>query len=132
MKRSMIALVSAGAITLALGGYAVGATRHDSAAERSATCEQANQDFEKRAGQLRKQKQRESHDDDYLNSMSADVTTTRVKILSTIVVQNPTCFGAGTRATAAYLQQHRSEGEEDAATCELAGVPSKYCLIATG
>ncbi|MFF7600698.1 hypothetical protein [Streptomyces mirabilis] len=79
MKRSMIALGSAGAITLALGGYAVGATRHDGASERSATCEQANQDFEKRAGQFRKQKQRAAHDDEYFNSISREMESTRVK-----------------------------------------------------
>ncbi|MFE1288129.1 hypothetical protein [Streptomyces sp. NPDC058751] len=39
MKRSMIALVGAGAVTVALGGYAVGATRHDGASERSTRCE---------------------------------------------------------------------------------------------
>lgn len=61
-----------------------------------------------------------------------EMESTRVKILSLIVVQNPTCFGAGTRATAAYLQQHRSEGEQDAGACELADVPSKDCTIAVG
>ncbi|MFD8153895.1 hypothetical protein ACFV28_24505 [Streptomyces sp. NPDC059720] len=132
MKRSVIALVSAGAVTLVLGGYAVGATRHDGASERSATCQQANEDFEKRAGQFRKHKQRESRDADYADSVSASwaVESTKVKILSLMVVQNPTCFGAGTRATAAYLQQHRTEGEQDAAACELAAVPSEYCTIA--
>ncbi|MGW3337748.1 hypothetical protein ACWDCL_09740 [Streptomyces sp. NPDC001009] len=130
MKRSMIALVSAGAITVALGGYAVGATRHDSASERSATCEQANQEFEKRAGQLRKLKHQPG--DEYLNSISGEMEPTRVKILSLIVVQNPTCFGAGTRATAAYLQEHRSEAELDAAACEIADVPIKDCSIAVG
>ncbi|MDX3755479.1 hypothetical protein ACWDBO_51765 [Streptomyces mirabilis] len=55
-----------------------------------------------------------------------------MNILSLIVVQNPTCFGAGTRATAADLGQHRSEGEQDAGACELADVPSKDCTIAVG
>ncbi|MFG2852731.1 hypothetical protein ACGFZ9_18985 [Streptomyces mirabilis] len=55
-----------------------------------------------------------------------------MKILSLIVVQNPTFFGAGTRATAAYLQQHRSEGEQDAGACELTDVPSKDRTIAVG
>ncbi|MET8099302.1 hypothetical protein ABZV29_22970 [Streptomyces sp. NPDC005236] len=128
MKRWITALVSAGAITVALGGYAVGATRHDSASERSATCEQANQDFEKRAAQLRKLKQRPA--DDYLNSISGYMEPTRVQILSLVVVQNPTCFGAGTRAAAAYLQQHRSEGELGAGACELANIPSRDCTIA--
>ncbi|MFE2535482.1 hypothetical protein [Streptomyces sp. NPDC059371] len=134
MKRSMIALVSAGAITLASGGYAVGAMRHDGASERSATCEQANQDFEKRAEQFRKHKQRKSRDAEYSDSVSAswEMESTKVKILSLIVAQNPTCFGAGTRATAAYLQQHRTEGEQDAAACELAAVLSEYCTIAVG
>lgn len=61
-----------------------------------------------------------------------EMESTRVKILSLIVVQNPTCFGAGTRATAAYLQQHRSEGEQDAGACELTDVPSKDRTIAVG
>ncbi|WP_329294249.1 hypothetical protein [Streptomyces sp. NBC_01455] len=51
MKRSMIPPAGAGAVTLALGGYAVGATRHGGGSERSATCEQANQEFTTRAGQ---------------------------------------------------------------------------------
>lgn len=128
----MVALVSAGAITLASGGYAVGAMRHDGASGRSATCEQANQDFEKRAGQFRRHEQRVSRDANYSNSVSASwaMESTKVKILGLIVVQNPTCFGAGTRATAAYLQQHRTEGEQDAAACELAAVPSEDCTIA--
>ncbi|MGW3629701.1 hypothetical protein ACWD7F_05995 [Streptomyces sp. NPDC005122] len=129
----MIALVSAGAITLASGGYAVGAMRHDGASERTATCEQADQDFEKRADQFRKHRQRESRDAEYSDSVSGwAMESTKAKILSLIVVQNPTCFGAGTRATAAYLQQHRTEGEQDAAACELAAVPSEYCTIAVG
>ncbi|WP_217546026.1 hypothetical protein [Streptomyces sp. GbtcB6] len=126
----MIALVSAGAITLAIGGYAVGATRTDGASVRSATCEQANKEFTRRAGQVRKQKEREFHDEDFLNSVNPDMESAQVKILGLIVEQNPTCFGAGTRATAAYLQQHRTEGEEDAAACELTGVPAKDCSIA--
>ncbi|MFB7248695.1 hypothetical protein ACFCYX_40435 [Streptomyces populi] len=127
MKRSMIALVSAGAITIALGGYAVGATQHDDASEQSTTCAQANQDFEARAGQFRKQQQRIAKGGDTIRQY--EIATARLRILSTIVRQNPTCFDAGTRATAAYLQQHPSSSQEDAAACELAGIPSKDCTI---
>ncbi|MCX5007879.1 hypothetical protein OHB05_35445 [Streptomyces sp. NBC_00638] len=123
----MIALVSAGAISLAMSGYAVGAARHDGASEQSTTCEQANQDFAKRAGQFRKQKHRAAQGGETLRQ--SEIGAARMKILSMIVVQNPTCFGAGTRATAAVLRQHPSEGQEDAAVCELAGVPSRDCTI---
>ncbi|MEU1601538.1 hypothetical protein ABZ468_55140 [Streptomyces sp. NPDC005708] len=134
MKRSMIALVSAGAITLTAGGYAVGATRHDSASEQSATCQQASNDFGKRASQLRKQKKREAHDEDYLNSINAYAESAQVQILGLIVEQNPTCFGGATRAAAAYLQKPRStdaEGAagEDAAACELLSIPFKDCSV---
>ncbi|MGW3912415.1 hypothetical protein ACWEBX_12965 [Streptomyces sp. NPDC005070] len=130
MKRLMIALVSAGAITVALGGYAVGATQHDGASEQSTRCEQTSQDFDARAGQFRKQQQRIARGGDTLRQY--EIATARLKILSMIVGQNPTCFDAGTRATAAYLQQHPSESQEDAAACELAGIPSKDCTISVG
>ncbi|MFI9808366.1 hypothetical protein ACIHEJ_29035 [Streptomyces sp. NPDC052301] len=134
MKRSVIALVSAGAFTLAAGGYAVGAARHDSASEQSATCRQAGDDFGKRAIQLRKQKKREAHDEDYLNSMNTHAESAHVQILGLIVEQNPTCFGGATRAAAAYLQEPRStdaEGaaQEDAAACELLSIPFKDCSV---
>ncbi|MFF2363982.1 hypothetical protein ACFVU0_14920 [Streptomyces sp. NPDC058122] len=127
MKRSMIALVSAGAITVALGSYAVGATRHDNASEQSTRCEQTNQDFEARVGQFRKQQQRIAQGAG--TTRQYEIATARLKILSMIVGQNPTCFDAGTRATAAYLQQHPSVSQEDAAACELTGIPSKDCSI---
>ncbi|MGW6485581.1 hypothetical protein [Streptomyces sp. NPDC055056] len=127
MKCSMIALVSAGAITVALGGYAVGATQHDGAFEQSTRCEQTSQDFDARAGQFRKQQQRIARGGDTLRQY--EIATARLKILSMIVGQNPTCFDAGTRATAAYLQQHPSQSQEDAAACDLAGIPSKDCTI---
>ncbi|MGW1064384.1 hypothetical protein ACWD4F_07715 [Streptomyces aureus] len=130
MKRSMIALVSAGAITIALGGYAVGATQHDGASEQSTTCAQANQEFEARASQFRKQQQRIAQGNDSIRQY--EIATARLKILSTMVGENPTCFGAGARATAAYLQQHPSESQEDAAACELVGIPSKDCTISVG
>ncbi|WP_328446815.1 hypothetical protein OG780_10140 [Streptomyces sp. NBC_00386] len=127
MKRSMIALVSAGAITLALSGYAVGATRHDGTFEQSTRCEQANQEFEARAGQFRKQQQRFAREGSTIRQ--DEIVAARLKILTLIVGQNPTCFGAGTRAAAAYLLQHPSLGQEGAAACELAGIPSKDCTI---
>ncbi|MFG2951240.1 hypothetical protein [Streptomyces adustus] len=130
MKRSMIALVSAGAITVALGGYAVGATQYDGASEQSTRCEQTSLEFEARAGQFRKQQQRINQGEDSVRQY--EIATARLKILSMIVGQNPTCFDAGTRATAAYLQQHPSESQEDAAACELAGIPSKDCTISVG
>ncbi|MFK0281988.1 hypothetical protein ACIQVL_16165 [Streptomyces sp. NPDC090499] len=132
MKRSMIALVSAGAITLAVGGYAVGATRDGGGAGRSATCTQAEKEFTGRAGRLREQMEREFRDEDYSDSINPDMESTQVKILGLIVDQNPACFDAGTRATATYLRQHRTEGEEDAAACELTGVPAKKCSIGVG
>ncbi|MGW2781186.1 hypothetical protein ACWC3X_08030 [Streptomyces populi] len=130
MKRSMIALVSAGAITVALGGYAVGATQHDDAPAQSTTCVQANQDFEARASQYRKQQQRIAQGND--TTRQYEIASARLKILSMIVGQNPPCFDAGTRATAAYLQQDLSASQEDAAACELAGIASKDCTISVG
>ncbi|MGW1067599.1 hypothetical protein ACWD4F_24145 [Streptomyces aureus] len=129
MKRSMIALVSAGAITIALSGYAVGATRHDSASGQSTRCEQANQDFEARASQLRKHQQRVTQGND--TTRQDEIAEARLKILGMIVGQNPTCFDAGTRATASYLQQHPSQSQADAAACELTGIASKDCLISS-
>ncbi|MET8102845.1 hypothetical protein ABZV29_41535 [Streptomyces sp. NPDC005236] len=129
MKRSMIALVSAGAITVALGGYAVGATRHDGASEQSARCEQTHQEFEARVGQFRKQKQWIARGFD--TTRQSEIVTARLKILGMIVGQNPTCFDAGTRAAAAHLQQHPSTGQDDGAACELAGIPSKECPTST-
>ncbi|MFD5517858.1 hypothetical protein [Streptomyces sp. NPDC127066] len=123
----MIALVGAGAITLALSGYAVGATRHDGASERSTTCAQANQEFEARTDRFRKQSQRIAREGNTIRQ--DEIVTARLKILTLIVGQNPTCFGAGTRAAAAYLQQHPSVSQEGAAACELTGIPSKDCTI---
>ncbi|WP_333774354.1 hypothetical protein [Streptomyces sp. IBSBF 3136] len=135
MKRSMIALASAGAVTLAAGGYAVGATRHDSASEQSATCQQASNDFGKRADQLREQKKREARDEGYLNSVNANAESAQVQILGLIVDQNPTCFSGATRAAAAYLGKPPStdaedlEAGEDVAACELLGIPFKDCSV---
>ncbi|MGW4914548.1 hypothetical protein [Streptomyces sp. NPDC004270] len=135
MKRSMIALVSAGVFTLTIGGYAIGATEHDSASEQSAACRQAGDDFVKQAGQLRKQKEREAKDEDYLNSINAYAESAQVQILSLIVEQNPTCFGGATRAAATFLQKPRSkdeagaEAEEDAAACALLGIPAEDCSV---
>ncbi|MEU9340648.1 hypothetical protein AB0D74_05420 [Streptomyces sp. NPDC048278] len=132
MKRSMIALVGAGAITLAVGGYAVGATRDGGGSGRSAACAQVEKEFTGRAGRLREQMEREYRDEDYADSVNADMESTQVRILGLMVDQNPACFDAGTRATATYLRQHRTEGEEDAAACELTGVPARKCSIAVG
>ncbi|MEV5145505.1 hypothetical protein [Streptomyces sp. NPDC052727] len=135
MKRSMIALASAGAVTLAAGGYAVGATRHDSTSEQSATCRQASNDFGKRADQLREQKKREARDEDYLNSVNAYAESAQLQILGLIVDQNPTCFSGATRAAAAYLQKPRSkeaeglEAGEDVAACELLSIALKDCSV---
>ncbi|MFJ7149596.1 hypothetical protein ACIQVT_15535 [Streptomyces sp. NPDC100445] len=131
----MIALVGAGAVTLAAGGYAVGATRHDSASEQSAVCRQAGNDFGKRASRLRKQKEREAHGEDYTNSMNWHAESAQVHIVGLIVAQNPTCFGGAVRAAAAYPQRPRStdaegaEAEEDAAACELLMIPSQNCSV---
>ncbi|MGW7608010.1 hypothetical protein ACWGKW_12185 [Streptomyces sp. NPDC054766] len=133
MKRSMIALVGAGAITLALSGYTVGSTRHDDAPKRSATCEQAGQEFKARADQLRKQQQREAPDDhEDLGSIQSDLNATQVKILSMIVAQNPTCFDAGTRATAAILQQHPTPEDADTVACDFTATApgSRNCFSA--
>ncbi|MER5789079.1 hypothetical protein [Streptomyces sp. NPDC001980] len=99
---------------------------------RSVACEQAKKEFTARAGRLRKQKQREARDEAYLSSVNPDMESAQVQILGLIVDRNPTCFGAGTRATAACLRQHRPQGEEDAAACELAGVPAEECTISVG
>ncbi|MET8287047.1 hypothetical protein ACGFWD_37620 [Streptomyces sp. NPDC048448] len=131
MKRSMIAPACAGAVTLALGGYVVGATRHGGGPERSATCEQANHEFTTRAGQYRKHQQLVSFDDDDVDVQS-DLDATQVKILSVIVVRNPTCFDAGTRAEAAILRQHPTEEEVDVAARDLTATAarSENCFLA--
>ncbi|MET8330116.1 hypothetical protein [Streptomyces sp. NPDC005181] len=125
----MIALTSAGAIALAMGGYAVGATQHDSASERSATCGQAKREFETRAGQIRRELRRESQEGE-TDSRQITMDATRVKIIRELVEQNPACFDAGTRAAAAAIQQHLSEGQADAAVCDLTGIEPENCSVA--
>jgi hypothetical protein len=129
MRRSVVGLVSAGAIAFATGGYAFGAMRGDGAAERSAMCEQAKQEFGTRAGQIRKQLQRESRGEE-ADSRQAEMDAARVRILSAVVAQNPACFDVGTRATTAVLRQHPSEGEADATVCDLTGIQPDECSIA--
>ncbi|MEV5790028.1 hypothetical protein [Streptomyces sp. NPDC052192] len=131
MKRSMIALLGAAAMTVAIGGYAVGVTRHDTGSERSASCARTGRDFADRAAQLRKQL-RETDGDETALTARAAFATTRVKILSAVVVQNPACFDAGTRATASFLRQHPAEDEKEAATCDLVGVAVKDCYVSEG
>ncbi|MGW1619163.1 hypothetical protein [Streptomyces sp. NPDC002172] len=99
---------------------------------RSVACEQAKKEYTGRAGRLRKQKQREARGEACLSSVHPDMESAQVKIRGPIVDQNPTCSGAGTRATAAYLRQHRTQGEEAAAACELAGVPAEERTISVG
>ncbi|GAA4573519.1 hypothetical protein GCM10023176_38700 [Micromonospora coerulea] len=127
----MIALLSAGAVALAGGGYAIGAVGHRGAAKPSAVCEQAEQEFASRADQLRKQMQtpRQLGLND---SKRTTVEDAHSRILAEVVQQNPTCFGAGMRAAAAVIQQHRSEGEADVTICDLAGVKAEDCLVAVG
>ncbi|WUD75597.1 hypothetical protein OG937_29855 [Streptomyces sp. NBC_00510] len=128
MRRSLIALGTAGAIALAVGGYAVGATQQSRAPEPSVTCEQPRQEFGARAAQIRKQLQREEQTGE-IDAQQSTFDTTRAKILSVIVEQNPTCFKAGTRAAAAVLQQHPSEGEADVAVCDLTGIEPDSCWV---
>ncbi|MFB7310609.1 hypothetical protein [Streptomyces sp. NPDC056192] len=130
MRRSLIALTSAGAIALGMGGYAVGAAQHDSVSGRSATCEQAKREFETRAGQIRKQLRRESQEGE-TDSRQSTVDATRAKIISVLVEQHPTCFDVGTRAAAAaVIQQRSSEGQADAAVCDLTGIEPENCSVA--
>ncbi|WP_329165601.1 hypothetical protein OHB49_38905 [Streptomyces sp. NBC_01717] len=128
MRRSLIALTSAGAIALVMGGYAVGAAEHDSTSERSTTCEQAKREFETRAGQIRRQLRLESQEGE-TDSHQITIDTTRAEIIRTLVEQNPTCFDAGTRAAAA-VQEHPSEGQADAAVCDLTGIEPENCSVA--
>lgn len=104
----MIALVGAGAGALAVGGYAVGAADDGGATKKSAMCEQAEQEFAGRAGQLRKQMQQRAFE-----TRARDVTLDQAQraILAEIVQQNPACFGAGRRAAAAVILQHPREGK---------------------
>ncbi|MFG2452347.1 hypothetical protein ACGFSG_23475 [Streptomyces sp. NPDC048512] len=127
MKRSMIALLGAAAMTVALGGYAVGATLHDSGSERSARCEQAARDFTARAGQVRKLLDLEHRGGGDLRQHT--FLTARTKVITGMVVQNPACFDAGTRATASFLRQHPAEDEREAATCDFVGVAVKDCSV---
>ncbi|MEU0831391.1 hypothetical protein [Streptomyces sp. NPDC005969] len=125
----MIALTSAGAIALVMGGYAAGAAQYDSVSGRSATCEQAKREFETRAGQIRRQLRRESQEGE-TDSRQVTVVATRAKIISVLVEQNPTCFDVGTRAAAAVIQQRSSEGQADAALCDLTGIEPENCSVA--
>ncbi|WP_319461939.1 hypothetical protein [Micromonospora sp. RTP1Z1] len=129
MRRSMIALVSAGAVALAVGGYAVGASGHGGATKQSAMCEQAEQEFASRASQLRKQMQQRGLE---VNARDNTLDEAQSKILTEVVQQNPTCFGAGRRAAAAVIKQHPSEGEADAAICDLLGIKAEDCSVAVG
>ncbi|MGY5013299.1 hypothetical protein ACWCY6_35325 [Streptomyces sp. 900105755] len=118
MRRSVIALLSAGAaVVLAGGGYAIGEGGHDGAI---ATCEQTTQEFAKRADLLKKQVQ---GDDDRWQ-----VVTAQTEILAGMVKQNPTCFDAGTRS-AAEVVQRLSGGAQDAARCELIGIKAGACSV---
>ncbi|PWU52106.1 hypothetical protein DLE60_17320 [Micromonospora globispora] len=125
----MIALVSAGAVALAVGGYAIGAAGHRGVTKRPAMCEQAEQEFASRAGQLRKQMQQRGLE---VNARDNTLDEAQSKILAEIVQQNPTCFGAGRRATAAVIQQHPSEGEADAVICDLIDIKAEDCSVAVG
>lgn len=127
MKRSMIALLGAAAMTVAVGGYAAGATLHDSGSDRSARCEQAARDFDARAGQVRRQLHAENSGDG--GQRQHTFLTTRTKVLTGMVVQNPSCFDAGTRATASFLRQHPATDEQEAATCDFVGVALKDCYV---
>ncbi|MEU0787172.1 hypothetical protein ABZ341_37155 [Streptomyces sp. NPDC006173] len=113
---------------VAVGGYAVGATRHDTGSEVSASCVRTVRDFAVRAGQVRRQL-RETDGDETALTARATFTTTRVKILSAMVAQNAACFDAGTRATASFLRQHPAVGETEAATCDFVGVALKDCHV---
>jgi len=126
----MIALVGAGAIALAVGGYAVGATRPGDSSAQSAKCESAKREFETRAAQIRKQVLGRL-DEGADGSRQTTMIDARVKIVSAIVEQHPRCFDAGTRATVAVLRQHPSEGEADVAICDLTGIRSEDCVVAT-
>jgi hypothetical protein len=130
MKHSMIALVSAGAIALTVGGYTVGSTRLGDSSEPSAKCESVKREFETRAAQIRKQVLGLS-DEDAVVLRQITMIDARVKIVSAIVDQHPRCFDAGTRAAVAVLRQDRSEGEADVATCDLTGIRSEDCMIST-
>jgi len=126
----MIALVGAGAIALAVGGYAVGSTRPGDSSAVSVKCESTKGEFETRAAQIRKQVLAlPDHDAD--GSRQTTMINARVKIVSAIVEQHPQCFDAGTRATAAVLRQGPSEGEADVAICDLTGIRSEDCVVAT-
>ncbi|GAA4572129.1 hypothetical protein GCM10023176_34390 [Micromonospora coerulea] len=124
----MIALVSAGAVALAGGGYAIGAVSHRGTNKQSAVCDQAEQEFESRAGQLRKQVQMLQRGFGLDgNARDEALDEAQRRILAEVVQQNPTCFGAGMRAAAAVIQQSRSEREADAAICDLVGIKADGC-----
>ncbi|MEU1618324.1 hypothetical protein ABZ479_13635 [Streptomyces sp. NPDC005722] len=129
MRRSLIALGAAGAITLAVGGFAVGAARQDGLSSgRSATCEQPRQEFGTRARQIRKQVRQEVADGE-VDAQQSTLDRTRAKILSVLVEQNPTCFDVGTRAAAEVLLQRPSGGEADVALCDLTGIGAEDCWV---
>ena len=120
MRRSVIALLSAGAVVLAGSGYAVGAGHRHGAAEQSAKCEQPTREFAKRADRLRKQVRGEDE--------RRQVVTAQTEILAVLVKQNATCFDAGTRAAATVVQR-LSGGEQDAARCDLIGIEVGDCGV---
>lgn len=131
MKPSLIALAAAAALALAASGYALGATQHDGAAERSPTCRQAEHEFGIRVDQMHRQMRLESHAEEIDPHQSA-IDASRAKILSVIVEQNRSCFGAGTRAAAAVLRERLPEGEADAALCDLTGTEPRDCSVSAG
>ncbi|MFE9651660.1 hypothetical protein [Micromonospora sp. NPDC006431] len=128
MRRAMIALMSAGAVALVGGGYAIGAVSHRDTNKQSAVCNQAKQEFENRAGQLRKQVQRLQRGSGLDgNARDEALDEAQRRILAEVVQQNARCFGAGMRAAAAVIQQSRSEKEADAAFCDLVGIKAYDC-----
>ncbi|MET8449021.1 hypothetical protein [Streptomyces sp. NPDC005209] len=126
MRPSLIALAGAAAIALATGGYAVGAGQQDGTSERSAACEQTKHEFDLRADQIREQLRRGSQAEE-TDSHQITIDESRAKILGLIVQQNPTCFGVGARAAATLLHEHPSEGQADAALCDLTGTKPEDC-----
>ncbi|MFE2584142.1 hypothetical protein [Streptomyces sp. NPDC059378] len=122
MRPSIIAVAVAAALALTAGGYAVGATRQGGASER---CGRTAHEFTTLAGQIRKQLRADADFD----SAQHTVDVTRAEVLGVLVAQNPGCFDARTRATAAVFRQHASEGRSDAALCELTGIGRNDCSV---
>ncbi|MFD3452318.1 hypothetical protein ACFWVC_09055 [Streptomyces sp. NPDC058691] len=136
MGRTRITLVSGAAgvaaVALAAGGYVLGASQDSAAEERTASCADARKAFTTLTAQVRKAQHEGNEDSGIDSSRWYSFEAARTRILATSVAQNPTCFDAVTRATAAVVldgPKDGAEGEWDVALCAPTGTKDDECLV---